>query len=43
MASSKTSHRWLKEHFDDPYIKMAQKDAFRSRANYKLYESPDKD
>ncbi|CDI94372.1 ribosomal RNA large subunit methyltransferase E [Pseudomonas aeruginosa PA38182] len=22
MARSKTSQRWLKEHFDDPYVKM---------------------
>ena len=38
MARSKTSHRWLKEHFDDPYVKMAQKDGYRSRASYKLLE-----
>lgn len=43
MARSKTSHNWLKEHFDDPYVKMAQKDGYRSRASYKLLEIQDKD
>ncbi|WP_137888335.1 23S rRNA (uridine(2552)-2'-O)-methyltransferase RlmE [Pseudomonas sp. 2FE] len=43
MARSKTSHRWLKEHFDDPYVKMAQKDGYRSRASYKLLEIQEKD
>ena len=43
MARSKTSQRWLKEHFDDPYVKMAQKDGYRSRASYKLLEIQEKD
>ncbi len=43
MARSKTSHNWLKEHFDDPYVKMAQKDGYRSRASYKLLEIQEKD
>ncbi|WP_263144732.1 23S rRNA (uridine(2552)-2'-O)-methyltransferase RlmE [Pseudomonas alcaligenes] len=43
MARSKTSPRWLKEHFDDPYVKMAQKDGYRSRASYKLLEIQEKD
>jgi 23S rRNA (uridine2552-2'-O)-methyltransferase len=43
VARSKTSQRWLKEHFDDPYVKMAQKDGYRSRASYKLLEVQDKD
>ncbi|PTU73952.1 23S rRNA (uridine(2552)-2'-O)-methyltransferase RlmE [Pseudomonas mangrovi] len=43
MARSKTSHRWLKEHFDDPYVKMAQRDGYRSRASYKLLEVQEKD
>ena len=38
MAQSKTSKRWLKEHFDDPFVKQAQKDGYRSRASYKLLE-----
>lgn len=43
MARSKTSHRWLKEHFDDLYVKMAQRDGYRSRASYKLLEIQEKD
>jgi 23S rRNA (uridine2552-2'-O)-methyltransferase len=43
VARSKTSHNWLKEHFDDPYVKMAQKDGYRSRASYKLLEIQEKD
>ncbi|NVK22525.1 MAG: 23S rRNA (uridine(2552)-2'-O)-methyltransferase RlmE [Kangiellaceae bacterium] len=37
-ARSKSSHRWMKEHFDDPYVKRSQKDGYRSRAVYKLEE-----
>ena len=43
MARSKTSKGWLKEHFDDPYVKKAQKDGYRSRASYKLLEVQEKD
>ena len=43
MARSKTSARWLKEHFDDPYVKLAQKEGYRSRASYKLLEIQEKD
>ncbi|TBU97907.1 23S rRNA (uridine(2552)-2'-O)-methyltransferase RlmE [Stutzerimonas kirkiae] len=43
MARSKTSSRWLKEHFDDPYVKMAQRDGYRSRASYKLLELQERD
>ncbi|MEB0040695.1 MULTISPECIES: 23S rRNA (uridine(2552)-2'-O)-methyltransferase RlmE [unclassified Pseudomonas] len=43
MARSKTSHNWLREHFDDHYVKMAQKDGYRSRASYKLLEIQEKD
>ena len=35
---SKSSHRWLKEHFSDPYVKKAQAEGMRSRAAYKLEE-----
>lgn len=39
MASrSKSSQRWLKEHFSDPYVKKAQAEGMRSRAAYKLEE-----
>ncbi len=40
---SKSSHCWLREHFDDPYVKMAQKDGYRSRASYKLLEIQERD
>ena len=43
VARSKTSKGWLKEHFDDPYVKKAQKDGYRSRASFKLLEMHEKD
>lgn len=43
MARSKSSNRWLNEHFKDPYVQQAQKDGFRSRAVYKLEELHQKD
>ena len=43
MARSKSSKRWLKEHFDDEYVLRAQKDGYRSRAIYKLIEIQEKD
>jgi 23S rRNA (uridine2552-2'-O)-methyltransferase len=43
MARSKSSHRWLKEHFDDPFVKKAQAEGMRSRAAYKLDEVLQKD
>lgn len=43
MARSKSSGSWLKEHFDDEYVAMAQKDGYRSRAVYKLKELQQKD
>jgi 23S rRNA (uridine2552-2'-O)-methyltransferase len=43
VARSKTSLNWLKEHFNDPYVKMAQKDGYRSRASYKLLEIQERD
>ena len=42
-SRSKTSGRWLQEHFDDEYVKKAQKDGYRSRAVYKLLEIDEKD
>src|SRR5690606_39871613 len=35
---SKSSERWLKEHFSDPYVKKAQAEGMRWRAAYKLEE-----
>jgi 23S rRNA (uridine2552-2'-O)-methyltransferase len=44
MASrSKSSQRWLKEHFSDPYVKKAQAEGLRSRAAYKLEEVVERD
>ena len=43
MARSKSSRRWLDEHVNDPYVKRAQKDGYRSRASYKLLELNEKD
>jgi 23S rRNA (uridine2552-2'-O)-methyltransferase len=42
MKRSKTSNQWLKEHFDDPYVQMAQKAGYRSRSSYKLLEIQEK-
>jgi 23S rRNA (uridine2552-2'-O)-methyltransferase len=33
---SKSSDRWLREHFSDPFVKRAQAEGWRSRAVYKL-------
>ncbi|VAW73887.1 23S rRNA (uridine(2552)-2'-O)-methyltransferase [hydrothermal vent metagenome] len=43
MAKSKSSHRWLREHFNDEYVKRAQRDGYRSRAVYKLDEIQQRD
>ena len=42
-SRSKTSGRWLQEHFDDEYVKKAQKEGYRARAVYKLLEIDEKD
>lgn len=43
MARSKTSKKWMDEHVNDPYVKKAQIDGYRSRASYKLIEINEKD
>lgn len=43
MAKSKSSKNWLKEHFDDEYVRRSQQDDYRSRAVYKLAEIDEKD
>jgi len=43
MSRSKSSSRWLKEHFDDEFVLRAQKEGYRSRAIYKLIEIQQKD
>ena len=43
MGKSKSSHQWLRAHFDDEFVKRAQHDGYRSRAVYKLEEIQQKD
>jgi 23S rRNA (uridine2552-2'-O)-methyltransferase len=43
VGRTKSSASWLKEHFDDPYVKKAQKLGYRSRASFKLLEIQEKD
>ena len=43
MARSKSSSRWLREHFSDPYVKRAQAEGWRSRAVFKLEELIERD
>lgn len=42
MSRSKSSPRWLKQHFSDPYVIRAQKEGLRSRSAYKLLEIQEK-
>jgi 23S rRNA (uridine2552-2'-O)-methyltransferase len=39
----KTSKKWMREHVSDPFVQLAQKDGYRSRAAYKLLEIDAKD
>ena len=43
MARSKSSGRWLKEHFDDEFVKRAQREGWRSRGVFKLEEIDGRD
>jgi len=43
MPRSKSSQRWLREHFNDPFVQRAQTEGLRSRAAYKLEELIDRD
>lgn len=42
MGRSKSSSKWMSEHFDDHYVKMAQQKGFRSRSAFKLLELQEK-
>jgi len=42
MAKSKSSNKWLSEHFDDHYVKQAQQKGLRSRSAFKLLELQEK-
>jgi len=43
MKPSKTSKQWMREHVNDPFVHLAQKQGYRSRAAYKLLEIDAKD
>lgn len=43
MKRTNSSARWLNEHFNDHYVKQAQKAGYRSRAAFKLLEILKKD
>ena len=43
MGKSKSSHRWLREHEEDEFVRRARQEGFRSRAVYKLQEIAEKD
>ena len=43
MGRSKTSKKWLKEHFDDVYVRRAKEEGYRSRASFKLLEIQEQD
>ncbi len=43
MARTKSSANWLSRHVNDPFVKQAQRDGYRSRSAYKLIELNDKD
>jgi 23S rRNA (uridine2552-2'-O)-methyltransferase len=43
MKPTKTSKQWMREHVNDHYVQMAQKEGYRSRAAYKLLEIDERD
>lgn len=43
MSRTRTSKAWMREHINDPYVQLAKKDGWRSRAAFKLMEIDDKD
>jgi 23S rRNA (uridine2552-2'-O)-methyltransferase len=43
MPRTKSSHEWLRRHVNDPFVKQAQIDGYRSRSAYKLIELNEKD
>lgn len=38
MAKKKVSRRWMQDHVNDPYVKLAQQHGYRARAAWKLTE-----
>jgi 23S rRNA (uridine2552-2'-O)-methyltransferase len=43
MPRSKSSNNWIRRHINDPFVKKAQLDGYRSRSAYKLLELHEKD
>ncbi|MFA5171568.1 MAG: RlmE family RNA methyltransferase [Sulfuriferula sp.] len=43
MKPSRTSKAWMREHINDPYVKMAKVQGYRSRAAFKLAEIDERD
>lgn len=43
MKRSRTSKAWMREHVTDPYVQMANREGYRSRAVYKLMELDERD
>jgi len=43
MARSKSSNSWLREHFDDHWVKLSQEKGYRARSAFKLEELHEKD
>lgn len=43
MKKHRSKRGWLKEHFNDPYVKQAHQQGFRSRAVFKLQEINERD
>jgi 23S rRNA (uridine2552-2'-O)-methyltransferase len=43
MAKNKFNHSWLHDHINDPYVKLAQRHGYRTRAAFKLKEIDEQD
>ncbi len=43
IKKNKSSKQWMREHVNDPFVQLAQKEGYRSRAAYKLLEIDVKD
>lgn len=43
MSKSKSSKKWLQEHFGDAFVRRSKAEGYRSRASYKLLALQDKD
>jgi 23S rRNA (uridine2552-2'-O)-methyltransferase len=43
LKKNKTSKQWMREHVNDPFVQLAKKEGYRSRAAYKLLEIDAKD